>query len=213
MLSSRISVPHHKEMIVLGHPIDPVDCWDWYLCLSDPCCWWTVAWGGQDVNVYMDSVEAELDGTMQVSFQSVLQPVHLHFSIPLWQILDNINHSDSCNWKSMPSTRLLKLDLYAFSFCNAAWQEVDLAIAADIGTLQRLPGIVGDGKSLPSLQYCTISGEPGFARHILCTSYRTPLPFHDHTVLVWFSSLFVFKKPPYNIAPSTLAFLHSELRI
>jgi hypothetical protein len=92
----------------------------------------------------------------------------------------------------MPSTRLLKLNLDAFSFCSAAWQEVDLAIAADIGTLQRLPGIVGDGKSIPSLQYCTMSGEPGFARHILCTSYRTPLPFHDHTgMLVWFLSLHV----------------------
>jgi hypothetical protein len=68
--------------------------------------------------------------------------------------------------------------------CIATWQEVDLAIAADIGTLQRLPGIVGDGKSIPSLQYCIIKSEPGFARYILCTSCRTPLPFHDQTVLI-----------------------------
>ena len=44
--------------------------------------------------------------------------------------------------------------VYILQLLQCALQEVDLAIVADMGVLQRLPKIVGDGRSFPFAKSC-----------------------------------------------------------
>lgn len=53
-------------------------------------------------------------------------------------------------------------------------KEVDLAIVADMGTLQRLPGIVGDGVARDlALTGCTITGQEAAAVHLVSRTFPT----------------------------------------